>query len=381
MRRGLPMTKVFVNGISAKSGGGRSILTNFLKVARRADDPYRYLVAVPNHESYADLANDRVKLLPMPQASKTMRIPLTSAVTLPRVARSLSVDLVFNLSDIPLRSSLPQVFLFDWPYAAFPDSPAWKLSTRKERMVRHAKLFFFRRFLPFVDIMIAQNDVLAMCLHWNYGLSGVSVVPNAVSLDNLAGVETHDFALGAGVKLLCLSRYYSHKNIESFLPLAEMLKSMSAEIKIITTVDAADSPGAAAFLRQIAERGLGDVIVNLGSVPMSRVPSLYHQVDALLLPTLLESFSGTYVEAMFHQIPILTSDLPFAHGVCGAGAYYFDPFDPGGMYSAINAMVTDPIERVKKLAAASGRFAEMLTWEQAYAAYTAAFATALENRK
>jgi len=375
------MTRVFVNGISAKSGGGRSILTNFLKVARSADDPYRYLVVVPNDEIYADLANDRVKLLPMPQASKTMLIPLASAITLPRTARSTSADLVFNLSDIPLRSRLPQVFLFDWPYAAFLDSPAWKLSTRKERAVRHAKLFLFKRFLPFVDVTIAQNEVLATCLHRNYGLSAVRVVPNAVSLDNLAGAESHDFALGAGVKLLCLSRYYSHKNIESFLPLAELLKSASAEIKIITTVDAADSPRAAAFLRKIAARGLGDVIVNLGSVPMSQVPSLYRQVDALLLPTLLESFSGTYVEAMFHQLPILTSDLPFAHGVCGSGAYYFDPFDPGGMYSAINAMLTDPIERAKKLAAASGRLAEMLTWDQAYAAYTAAFATALENRK
>ena len=381
MRRGLPMIKVFVNGISAKSGGGRSILTNFLKVARSADDPYRYLVAVPDDKSYADLAHDRVQLLPMPQASKTMRVPLASAITLPRAARAASADLVFNLSDIPLRSRLPQVFLFDWPYAAFPDSPAWNLATRKERAVRHAKLFFFKRFLPFVDVMIAQNEVLAGCLKGNYGLAAVRVVPNAVSLDNLAEDKSHDFALGAGVKLLCLSRYYSHKNIESFLPLAELIKRASADIKIITTVDAADSPGAATFLRQIAARELGDVIVNLGSVPMARVPSLYHQVDALLLPTLLESFSGTYVEAMFHQLPILTSDLPFAHGVCGAGAYYFDPSDSGGMYAAINAMLTDPVERTNKLAAATGRLAEMLTWDQAYAAYTAVFATALENRK
>lgn len=381
MRRGLPMTKVFVNGLSAKSGGGRSILTNFLKVARGADDPYRYLVVVPDDESYADLASDRVQLLPMPQASKTVRIPLSSAITLPRVACSTSADLVFNLSDIPLRTRLPQVFLFDWPYAAFTDSPAWKLATRKERAVRHAKLFFFKRFLPFVDVMIAQNDVLASCLSRNYGLPSVRVVPNAVSLDNLPRDKSHDFALGAGIKLLCLSRYYSHKNIESFMPLAELIKRDSAKIKIITTVDAADSPGAATFLRQVAARGLGDVIVNLGSVPMSRVPSLYHQVDALLLPTLLESFSGTYVEAMFHQLPILTSDLPFAHGVCGSGAYYFDPFNPDGMYAAINAMLTNPIERTNKLAAASRRLAEMLSWEQAYCAYKTAFAAALEDGK
>ncbi len=375
------MTKVFVNGISAKSGGGRSILTNFLKVARQMDDPYHYVVAVPDAESYAELAHDRIELLPMQQASKTMRVPIASAIMLPRAARAVGADLVFNLSDIPLCSSLPQVFLFDWPYAAFPDSSAWKLSTLKERTVRHAKLFFFKRFLSFVDVMIAQNDVLAACLRQHYGIAAVTVVPNAVSLDNLVGETSHDFAIGAGVKLLCLSRYYSHKNIESFLPLAERIKSAATGIKIITTVNASDSPGAASFLRQVAARGLGDVIVNLGSVPMARVPSLFRQVDALLLPTLLESFSGTYVEAMFYQLPILTSDLPFAHGVCGAGAYYFDPTDPNEIFGAINAMLSDPVERANKLAAANARLAEMLTWEQAYAAYTAAFATALEVRK
>lgn len=375
------MTKVFVNGISAKSGGGRSILTNFLKVARGADDAYRYVVAVPDVESYAELANDRIELLPMPQASRTTRIPMASVITLPHAARAAGADLVFNLSDIPLCSRLPQVFLFDWPYAAFPQSSAWKLATLRERTVRLAKLLFFRSFLPFVDVMIAQNDVLAACLRQHYGIFAVRVVPNAVSLDNLTGETSHDFALGSGVKLLCLSRYYSHKNIESFLPLAERIKSAETEIKIITTVDAEDSPGAASFLRQVAERGLRDVIVNLGSVPMAQVPSLYRQVDALLLPTLLESFSGTYVEAMFYQLPILTSDLPFAHGVCGAGAYYFDPTDPDEMFAVINRMLNDPVERAGRLTAANLRLAEMLTWDEAYAAYTAAFATALELRK
>lgn len=375
------MAKVFVNGISAKSGGGLSILTNFLKVARRAEDPHNYVVAVPDSDIYADLTHDRIELLPMSKASQTMRIPLASSTTLPKAASATGCDLVFNLSDIPMRTRLPQVFLFDWPYAAFPDSPAWELGSCKERAVRHAKLYFFKRFLPFVDVMIAQNDVLAACLRRHYGLTSVIVVPNAVSLDNLAKDLSFDFALGAGVKLLCLSRYYSHKNIESFLPLAERIKHAGAQVKIVITVAAEDSPGAAAFLDKVTARGLDDVILNVGSVPMAQVPSLYHQTDALLLPTFLESFSGTYVEAMFHKRPILTSDLPFAHGVCGEAAYYFDPADPENMFAAINAMLSDPEGQERKLAAAQARLAEMLTWEQTYTAFTAAFAKALKGRK
>jgi hypothetical protein len=49
---------------------------------------------------------------------------------------------------------------------------------------------------------------------------------------------------------------------------------------------------------------------------MSDVPKWYKATQALLLPTLLESFSGTYIEAMHFERPIFTSNLDFAKEVC-----------------------------------------------------------------
>lgn len=375
------MVKVFVNGISAKSGGGRSILTNFLKVASAAEDAYQYVVAVPDATTYRGFEDDRIKILPMPRQSRTVHIPLASVTSLPDCANAYGCDIIFNLSDIPIRTRLPQVFLFDWPYAAFPDSPAWHLSTLRERLLRHTKLYLFRRFLPFVDVMIAQNNVLADCLERHYGLKNISVVPNAVSIDNIASNNTHDFGLGEGTKLLCLSRYYSHKNIEIFLPLAEQIRNEGANIKIITTVAREDGQGAATFLENVVSRGLSNIIVNLGTIPMELVPSLYHQTNALLLPTLLESFSGTYVEAMFHKRPILTSDLPFAHGVCGSSAYYFDPADPQDIFKSISKMLTNQVDRKGKVSMAKDMLDEMPNWEQAYTAFTAIFEKVLFRTK
>lgn len=56
-------------------------------------------------------------------------------------------------------------------------------------------------------------------------------------------------------------------------------------------------------------------------------PFLYSQCDFMFLPTLLECFSASYPEAMKMGLPILTSDLAFARGVCGQAALYFDPVD------------------------------------------------------
>ena len=60
---------------------------------------------------------------------------------------------------------------------------------------------------------------------------------------------------------------------------------------------------------------------------VNECPYLYSQCDFMFLPTLLECFSASYPEAMKMGLPILTSDLNFARGVCGESALYFDPVD------------------------------------------------------
>jgi glycosyltransferase involved in cell wall biosynthesis len=308
-------------------------------------------------------------------------VPIASTTILPWLARRLGCDVVFNLADVPILTALPQVFLFDWPYAAYPDSPAWKLSGRYEQFVRKSKLAAFRLLSSRVDVFLAQSEVLAARIRHLYGFNNVGVVPNAVSIDNMEQNANKDFELGDGFKLLCLSRYYSHKNIEVFIPVAERILASGENISIITTISGSDGPGAMKFLDQVAKRGLRDIIKNVGSVPMRDVPSIYRQTDALLLPTLLESFSGTYVEAMYHRRPILTSRLPFAEAVCGHGAFYFDPHDPNEIYTQILRARDDADARGAVVREASMQLEEMPNWADTYIEYSAALDAAILGRK
>ncbi len=52
------------------------------------------------------------------------------------------------------------------------------------------------------------------------------------------------------------------------------------------------------MLKILQTLNLSDTIINLGTVPVNDVGSLYAQVDTLLLPTLLESFSATYADSL-----------------------------------------------------------------------------------
>jgi glycosyltransferase involved in cell wall biosynthesis len=372
--------KVLVNGISAKSGGGLSVLSNFIRVAAQADDHFSYVVAVPDARRFDDLACSRVRFVSVGGWSRNTVILLTNVVLLPHLARKLGCKIVFNLADIPIMTGLPQVFLFDWSYAVFPESFALRLGSARERLARWVKLKAFSRLLPFVDLMIAQSAPLAERLRQIYSLQNVDVVPNAVSLENLDGGEARDFALGGGFKLLCLTRYYSHKNIEVLLPVARRIREAGLDVKIVTTLARDENKGARRFLDAVEAERLSSVIVNVGTVPMSQVPSLYKQTDALMLPTFLESFSGTYVEAMYHRRPILTSDLDFAKGVCGESAFYFNPTDDAEIFDAIRSVLWSPDLRSKNVARSSELLALMPSWKEAYHLFTRCFDTVIEEK-
>ena len=90
------------------------------------------------------------------------------------------------------------------------------------------------------------------------------------------------------------------------------------------------------FLLAIDENNLKDYIINIGEVAWELVPNLYEISKATILPTLLESYSGIYIESMKYNKPILTSDLDFARETCQDAAIYFDPFSAEDILNKIN---------------------------------------------
>lgn len=362
------MAIIFVNGVSAKAGGGQSILTNFLTLAGKTDSNDRYFVLTPNSQVYAAYGSDYVTIVDVSTWLKRhFMFPILQAVVIPRLINQLGCDRVLNLGDIPIPTAVRQCYLFDWPYAIYPESEAWQRMCVREWLVRKAKLFFLRLYARYPTVTVAQTQTAKDRLVKQYGMRKVTVIPNAVSLDHLGGGESHDFALPRDrVNLLCLSYYYSHKNIEIFLSLAEKIRESELPYVIITTIAETQSPKAGRFLDEVISRGLDGVIVNIGPVGMQYLPSLYAQCDGLILPTLLESFSGTYVEAMFHGKPILTSDRDFARDVCGDAAYYFDPLNSESVLSAIKAMTLDPTLRAQKIRDAAQRVRRFPGWPDVF---------------
>jgi glycosyltransferase involved in cell wall biosynthesis len=281
------------------------------------------------------------------------------------------IDLIFNLGDVVIPTKIRQAYLFDWPYAIYPESPIWGLMGFKESLERRIKLFFFRSWIGKATITIAQTEVARERLTRLFGLRSVAVVPNAVSLENLDEGTPKDFLLPRGRNLLCLTYYYPHKNLEILLEVGRRILERGLDYRIILTLNPEHGAGGAEFLDRVRRLGLEGVLHNVGSVDMQHVPSLYRQCDGLMLPTLLESFSGTYVEALFHEIPIFTSDLDFARAVCGECAWYFDPHDAEDILRALNSAYGDAAALEKRVKEGSARVQAMPGWKETFKQYQA----------
>lgn len=362
------MANIFINGIAAKVGGGKSILNNYLALLVNSNpEGHSYFILCPDKMDYEKYETEYIHIMSVnPLLNTTLLLPFTYRFIVTKLINNFNIDIIFNLADVPIVTKVSQIFLFDWAYAIYPESVVWDMMDLKGKIIRKYKLFLFERNIKYIDIVAAQTMAAKKRLESHFNLANVPIIPNAVSIDNLSGGEHLDFDLPKGKKLLYLTQYYQHKNIEIFLPLARLIKDLSLDYKLILTISSQQHILAEKFLNEVKSHQLDDVIINVGPVDMKHVPSLYKQSDALLMPTLLESFSGTYVEAMFHEIPIFTSDLDFARGVCGEGATYFDPFDEEDILSKLELIFNDRDKKSNQIERASKVLKELPDWPQAF---------------
>lgn len=330
--------RILINAVAVKVAGSKSVCINFLRSLEAVGEVHEYYVFLPNDVDYEIFGNKKylhVKFIPLSIVKPSFRYYIDH-IYLRRQVKKIRPDVIFSMGNIALPiKRVPQLLLFHISHPAYPESIYWERIGWRSRL--HFKLVvreIVRKFKYATSIAVQTNCIKKRLSDLFELEEKLHVIPNAVSLDALS-IDNRTFGASVvkrdGVKtfrFLCLSRYYEHKNIEVFIPLSTLIKERKLNYKITVTIEPWQHKKAAEFLMKVKELHLDDVVENLGPVKMSEVPTLYQEADALILPTLLESFSGTYIEAASYRKPVFTSDFDFAHEVCGDSAIYFNPVDP-----------------------------------------------------
>jgi glycosyltransferase involved in cell wall biosynthesis len=194
----------------------------------------------------------------------------------------------------------------------------------------------------------------------------VAVVPSSLLMDSLALDDVRPHPLGGGAfTFLCLAHYHAHKNLEVLIPAVKRLPELVSEpAQCLITISPDQHPGARKLIKRIEDDHLAHLVFNIGPVPANERSRVYRSADAFILPTLLETFSFTYLEAMHFGLPILTSDRDFAHDRCQDAAVYFDPLNADSVAEAMASVMGSEGLRRQLVGNGARIVAQTPTWDE-----------------
>lgn len=103
----------------------------------------------------------------------------------------------------------------------------------------------------------------------------------------------------------------------------------------------------------------------VGPVPFPELPGFYHRADAFVLPSLIEGFPQTALQAMASGLPAIVSENTFGEDVItdGVDGYVVPIRDAGAIAERLRTLAADPELRERMGLAARAR-AEEFSWER-----------------
>ena len=173
------------------------------------------------------------------------------------------------------------------------------------------------------NILTDKKKVFTVTNYYNQVFDNLALQDKPSLIDNFDGVTC-----------LSISSYKDFKNFEILPQTAKILKVTHPEFKFRFVLTLKED-------QLTIENDLSNNFVFLGNIDVSECPSLYRDSTMMVLPTLMECFTATYPEAMRMEVPVVTSDLEFARGLCGDAACYFDPLNPVSIAESIYKVATD----------------------------------------
>ena len=122
--------------------------------------------------------------------------------------------------------------------------------------------------------------------------------------------------------------------------------------------------GAAEELRAVAESPRREAILVRGYVSAPELEALYERASIFAFPSLDEGFGMPVLEAMAHQVPVITSNVSALPEVAGDAALLVDPRDTEALSDALTRLASDESLRQDLIRRGTER-ARQFTWESA----------------
>jgi glycosyltransferase involved in cell wall biosynthesis len=173
-----------------------------------------------------------------------------------------------------------------------------------------------------------------------------NIIPNAIGnefLEYYNGKGAKICNLNDTINIFCPASGYPHKCLHMIPRFAKELKSISHgnyKFKFILTIQD-DSRLWSRIKSESKKLDVEQYLENIGPYNYANVLSIIDSASIIFVPSILETFSASYLEAFASKRPLITSNKGFAKDICKDAAIYVDPLRADQLANAIDQLIMD----------------------------------------
>lgn len=330
---------ILINASNLKTGGALQVTDSICRDLKRYPQHHFVVVLSQALEVLNDIRNDVIEVYNYNSNNK-LKVLLTGRDNfLDQLVKEKNIDIVLSVfGPIVWVPRVPHLCGFARPHLVLTESPFFKrmnfVKNIKNKLLNNVLEYFFRRG---VTAFFTENKYISDKWQQKCPKAQVYTITNYYNqvYDQPHLWKNHILPAFDGTTLLCITSYYSHKNLEIAIDIAKYFIRTYPffKFRFVFTIDEQQFPRLTSDLEKH--------FCFIGKTNVTEGPSLYQQADITFQPSLLECFTATYPEAMKMEKPIVTTNLNFARGLCEDAALYYEPLSAEDAAETIYKLVLD----------------------------------------
>lgn len=340
-------------------GGVLGYTQNLLREMLALDSPHEFVLIYPSAEFIGDFGDKKnVKELVASNRSKL----LWDQYAVPKIVKSEKLDILFNPKySLPLVTKCKTVFVchgLDW----------YVMPWGSKLIDRISHKFLIPRYANKADGIIAVSNITRdnVVDFLDIESSRIKVIYHGVDESFSAPIAANDLAQTRSLYnlperfFLYVGQIYPPKN---FGRLLKAYAKVGPKLGISLVIAGEHRWLCGDELELVDKLNLSSWVVRPGWIGRDILPSFYALAEAMLLPSLYESFGLPIVEAMSAGCPVVTSNRYGTKEIADDAAILVDPEDIESIADGMRMVVSDA-DLKNRLIDAGRKHASQFSWKK-----------------
>lgn len=283
-------------------------------------------------------------------------------IVFPKLLEKYNLDLVhFPYFSIPIFYKKPYVItVHDLIINYFPTGRASTLPVPMYKIKRFGYALILKTAIKKAKKIITPSYATKKEIEKVYHTSSDKILVTQEGVDSNISDFKPDIFPEKNPYFLYVGNAYPHKNIETLIQAFQIFseKNPSYKLKLVGREDF--------FYKRLKKmlKGRTDNIEFLGFVPDDKLGGLYKHASATVVPSFMEGFGLTALEAMQMGSLVVASDIPSLREVCKNNACYFNPSDPLHLAKTLDYVCNLTSNDKKRIIEDSKKHAKLFTWKK-----------------